>query len=487
MNLPPASRATLVGRRARPPSGTTAKTAPATANDHHNTTIHHPRPTHSPPAAQTERLYSRVRLFCFPPQKPVMADQITMLDAAKEGRLEKVQRLVRGGTVDARAGDERDAWNRSALLLAASYGHLEMVRWLVREGGSSVEEKSNKGSTALLCAALNGHFAVMRWLVREGGSSVEEKSNDGWTALLFAALNGHLEMVRWLVREGGSSVEEKSNHGGTALLCAADNGHLEVVRWLVREGGSSVEERDNYGWTALLRASEKGHVVVMRWLLSEGGSSIDEQDNNGRSLWEKVPKWMEKEENKEDEDNEDVDDAVDEEAATACLRTCLTLGAPPDGFDAETLLSPTQQELVRKSVIVRTRLPAWLERRRSLVRAGLSRCLPSALGDVVQGYCEPSEEEVWDEVAGVPLGDVWGQLVDLGTECSRLWDANARLREGVERNSGEISLLRGEIAQMRELIERLQEGREGRKRARGGKQEEGRGDAKRGRGSGGLL
>ena len=269
---------------------------------------------------------------------------------------------------------------------------------------------------------------------------------------------------------------------------------MEVVRWLVREGGSSVEERDNDGWTALLRASKKGHFVAMRWLLSEGGSSIDEQDNDGRSLWEKVPKWKEKEEKDEDEDEEDEDDAVDEEAATACLRTCLTLGAPPDGFDAETLLSPMQQELVRKSVIVRTRLPAWLERRRSLVRAGLSSCLHSVLGDVVQGYCEPSEEEVWDEVAGVPLGDVWGQLVDLGTEYSRLWDANAilwdenaRLREGVERKSGENSLLRGEIAQMRELIERLQEGREGRKRARGGKQEEGRGDAKRGRGSGGLL
>ena len=39
-----------------------------------------------------------------------MADQITMLDAAKEGRLGEVQRLVRGGTVAVREVDERDAW-----------------------------------------------------------------------------------------------------------------------------------------------------------------------------------------------------------------------------------------------------------------------------------------------------------------------------------------------------------------------------------------
>ena len=68
-----------------------------------------------------------------------------MLDAAKEGRLEEVQRLVRGGTVNVGA---RDKYGMTALLWAAYNGHLEVVRWLVREGGSSVEERNNYGETA---------------------------------------------------------------------------------------------------------------------------------------------------------------------------------------------------------------------------------------------------------------------------------------------------------------------------------------------------
>ena len=341
-----------------------------------------------------------VSFFPLCPQKPIMEDQNKMLDAAKEGRLEEVQRLVRSGAVDVGAHDERErCYKKTALIYAARDGHLEVVRWLVQEGGSSVEERDDDGMTALFCATIYGQ----------------------------------LEVVRWLVQEGGSSVEERHDNGMSALLCAAEYADLEMVRWLVQEGGSSVEERDDDGMTALLRAARDGHLEMVRWLLSDGGSTVDEQNNDGESLWNLVDNW-----HNEDEDEDDDDD---NEAATACLRTCLTLGAPPDGFDTTTRLSPAQQELARKAVILRARLPAWLERRRSLVHEGLSRCVPSALGAVVQGYCEPSEEEVWDEVAGVPLGDVCGGRWWIWL---RLREENARLRERVERECGKVASLEEE-------------------------------------------
>ena len=221
----------------------------------------------------------------------------------------------------------------------------------------------------------------------------------------------------------------------------------------------------------MLLAAKNGHLELVHWLLSEGGSSIDEHDVHNRSLWELVSKWK-KEENKEEvDDNDDNKDAFDEEAATACLRTCLTLGAPPDGFDAATRFSPAQLELVRKAAVLRARLPGWMEWRRSLVREGLSRCLPLALGAVVQGYCEPREEDVWDDVGGVPLGDVWGQVVYLREE-------NERLREGSAREV---------VESLREEVERLKEAAADRKRARDGMQQAGRGNTKRGRGSGGGV
>ena len=47
-----------------------------------------------------------------------------------------------------------------------------------------VEERDNNEWTALLCAAYNGHLEVVRWLVREGASSLEETNHAAWTALI---------------------------------------------------------------------------------------------------------------------------------------------------------------------------------------------------------------------------------------------------------------------------------------------------------------
>ena len=91
-----------------------------------------------------------------------------------------------------------------------------------------------------------------------------------------------------------------------------------------------------------------------------------------------------------------------------------------------------------------------------LVREGLSCCLPSALEAVVQGYCEPSEEDIWDEVVGVPLGDMMRQVLDLCTENGWLREENRRLQD--------------QAARLQAEVERLKEADTGRKRALDGGQ-----------------
>ena len=52
----------------------------------------------------------------------------------------------------------------------------------------------------------------------------------------------------------------------------------------------------------------------------------------------------------------------------------------------------------------------------------------------MQGYCEPSEEDVWDEVGGVLLGDVWGGGGGSGYGCGRRTRVSGRgLRGNAER------------------------------------------------------
>ncbi|CAK9100631.1 unnamed protein product [Durusdinium trenchii] len=144
--------------------------------------------------------------------------------------------------------------NRDGLVLAASCGHLEVVRLLL-EAGADKDAADTDGSTALQFAAGKGHchLKVVRLLL-EAGADKDAADTDGSTALHFAARNGHLKVVQ-LLREAGADKDAADTDGCTALGFAAynGNGHLEVVRSLPEAG------TDTQGWTASTLATSCNH------------------------------------------------------------------------------------------------------------------------------------------------------------------------------------------------------------------------------------
>jgi hypothetical protein len=74
-----------------------------------------------------------------------------------------------------------DDKGRSALLIAAMYGKIAMLQWLLSEGGSKISETSQSGAGALQLSAINGETACCQWLLEFGGSCITEASNSGFT------------------------------------------------------------------------------------------------------------------------------------------------------------------------------------------------------------------------------------------------------------------------------------------------------------------
>ena len=66
-----------------------------------------------------------------------------------------------------------------------------------------------------------------------------------------------------------------------------------------------------------------------------------------------------------------------------------------------------------------------MERRRASVREGLPK-IPKGVLHVLLGYCKPSEEDMWDEVAGVPLEED-------GAGSNRERDGSGGARRGPKR------------------------------------------------------
>lgn len=89
----------------------------------------------------------------------------------------------------------------------------------------------NGGYTALMLAASNNHADLVKALLAWGANPNLQESTKGWTALIWAAKRGHLESVSALI-SGGASVGTIDFAGETARSWADKNHHPHVIRLL---------------------------------------------------------------------------------------------------------------------------------------------------------------------------------------------------------------------------------------------------------------
>ena len=79
---------------------------------------------------------------------------------------------------------------------------------------------NEKGMTLLIVAATAGHLALVRFLL-ERGADVEKTNEGGRTPLASAAFGGHVDVIRVLA-DAGAKLNYVDASGRTALMYAAD-------------------------------------------------------------------------------------------------------------------------------------------------------------------------------------------------------------------------------------------------------------------------
>ncbi len=165
---------------------------------------------------------------------------------------------------------------KNALLGAAMNGDDEVVQQCIRQCIRHEELLAvcdPEGRTALHLAAKWGHANVVRLLLKYNLpvdiSIVSTKSReDGWTALHCAVSDGHYEVVTALLSYQ-ASVQVADGNGNTALHLAASQ-QTGFVIYIIREllkHGASTTKKNNREQTPLDVAMECGNELVANLLL----------------------------------------------------------------------------------------------------------------------------------------------------------------------------------------------------------------------------
>eukprot|EP00644_Phytophthora_capsici_P011409 jgi/Phyca11/118859/e_gw1.37.78.1 len=169
----------------------------------------------------------------------------------------------------------------TALHLAASEGHCEIVALLLQLGAGEVHlagGRRNYARTPLHEAAINGHLEVSlaRYLVLEAGANVDEKNEMGVTAVYTACQDGFLEMVKFLVLEAHADVNlcNRTNHA--PIHEAVAGGFTDVVDFMLRNGADKYVV-DKMGVTVWHEAAGNGSVEMLELLVQHDVALDQEQ------------------------------------------------------------------------------------------------------------------------------------------------------------------------------------------------------------------
>lgn len=201
--------------------------------------------------------------------------------AALVGRTPYAERLLKYG-VD--PNERTNTSYRTPLQAAASQGHIEMMRLLLRydtvidstaewEQSTSISatayDNKDTPGTALQAAAFAGQIETVKLLL-EAEVSVNLESGYCGTALQAAAAGGHAEIFE-LILGHGALVNTQCGFYGNPLQAAASNGSVEMVQTLLIAGAEINAASGVFGHT-LQAAAWSGNNTLLKLLVDAGAN-----------------------------------------------------------------------------------------------------------------------------------------------------------------------------------------------------------------------
>jgi ankyrin repeat protein len=203
-----------------------------------------------------------------------------------------IRHLINKQTNNQKLKDELEKWSRSdygevannfpydLLITAIQKGNIEIIKELFKINCVYIDDEiDNLGRTALLTAAKYGKMVLVKYFI-EKGADINEEDKAGFTPLFMAAMDGHIEVVKMLV-EKGATIDALTNTGFTPITVAADRGRLPVVEYLL-EHGANINMKTIEGETTLFRAAIGNQPKVFEYLL-EHGADINTMDTKNHT------------------------------------------------------------------------------------------------------------------------------------------------------------------------------------------------------------
>ncbi|XP_067660308.1 ankyrin repeat domain-containing protein 50-like [Haliotis asinina] len=194
------------------------------------------------------------------------------------GDVEVVKYVLSQRTVDI---NDKVRCGRTAVMLAAEYGHKDVVELLV-DKGADVSLVDRTGGNILHCASLGGDAEVVNYILSKDIVDINSIGYRKKTPVMIAGQNGHTEVVHLLVKHG-ANLYLRDKRGNNVLHLACSEGHLDVVKYIMSLDTMNINRRGYERRTPVMLAGEGGHTEVVEFLVKHG-VNLSFRDNSRNNI-----------------------------------------------------------------------------------------------------------------------------------------------------------------------------------------------------------
>jgi len=172
--------------------------------------------------------------------------------------------------------EEDDGVDFEEMKKAIRNNNIVKVEELVNLNLRYVTVANNVGETPLYMAAYFGHLAIIKYLVDNGADINIQEPRAGWSPLHMAISEGKTDVVEYFINQG-INWNMQTRYGETPLVLAfrknKNNSHLEIIKMLLIVGADITIE-DVKGQNALYYAEEQNNAELIK-LLTDIQDAID--------------------------------------------------------------------------------------------------------------------------------------------------------------------------------------------------------------------
>lgn len=196
-----------------------------------------------------------------------LSEQDAFLQAARSGDLDAVNAYIAANPNDVNYANEHSG--NTALILAAGFGHVVVVRALLA-AGADVAKKNQAGIDALGFARQRRQAEVVNLLENVSQQAVANTSTITPEAYLRAAGNGDVDTVRQYIQanqfnQAALNFKDLTTHEN-ALMRAVRHGREAVIDMLLRTNLIDLRTINQRGETAAIIAQSNRHDALAAWL-----------------------------------------------------------------------------------------------------------------------------------------------------------------------------------------------------------------------------